>query len=216
MFRLYAYPRLIRLILTPPLWWTLVLSFRFFLDIKENINQHTHTPQLPCCLFFSCCFEDCVWLIRRISFRKIWWHQRCENYVFGSTSRNVQWVSDSGKPSGLVQGWESECCWVGGISLLIKITFILKFPQLKFTEFSIHVVLKIQNSKFMFSWRYWSHIQDFEEFVKWLFRPFRHASFPNILKFPISNVSRFPKHMFEHYSDVLVVFRVIRCFQSQS
>ena len=48
------------------------------------------------------------------------------------------------------------------------------------------IELKLQNSRFTFlrnykivnssSWRYWSHVQDFQEFIRRIFRNFRHVS----------------------------------------
>ena len=55
------------------------------------------------------------------------------------------------------------------------------------------VKLKSSNFQFMFSWRYWSHIRDFQEFIRRIFWMFRHAYFPFFPIFAMLKIFKCPQ-----------------------
>ena len=84
--------------------------------------------------------------------------------------------------------------WGGGIPF-IENEQLQRFKVSNYQRFKVSKGQSFKDSEIpfhVFVKRYWSHIQDFEEFIRPISRMFRHASFPEIAKTRFSRFGYFP------------------------
>ena len=111
---------------------------------------------------------------------------------------HLRWGPSRRGGRGARLGWAEAGRGVAGIALNKKHSLLVswfqrsKFHRFKNIEYVLENVDPIwPNSHFMFSGRYWSHIQDFEEFVRRIIGIFRHLSlrtFSTRSSYDVSNI----------------------------
>ena len=94
-----------------------------------------------------------------------------------------------------------------------KIFKVSNFRSFKFSTFQSFKVSKIPKGDFMVVDRYWSHIQDYQEFLQWIFRMFRPLPIPfskiwNFCNLEISTIICFQKGFGNSVELLAVIWRL--------
>ena len=111
---------------------------------------------------------------------------------------------------GFLVSWFQSCL----VSRLFGYSKIRRFKDSKIHFMYLKDIGSIlSNYHFLFSGRYWSHIQDFQEFIRRISMAVRCPSFPKITKSRVSNNCYLQSNIFPNALFFLGLFKVSKCLQ---
>ena len=100
-------------------------------------------------------------------------------------------------------GWRTSLLWIYGFMAL----WFYGLMALCFLGFK-----NLSNFHFMFSGRYWSHIEDFQDFVRRIFIMFRRPSFAKLSKGGFLKIARFINTLLFERCPYVPIFLNVFCY----